>query len=472
MIRKLNAVFATAGFALLSSHAQAQSDAPVTNTVPTPTVPEQTSTTEIVPQPPLPAVAPNAAGPVREDKREPSTTSLEEVSAMAKAAQALAEYVRIYGILRPIASFSGRAVESFSNPNQSAATAAANPALAALPNDARLSFQVAQSRFGMWFGEKTPLRGHIEFDFIDFARSSPTVQSLIRLRIATIEYDPIDKLTLIAGQDWDLFSPINAHGMNLVGTHFQSGNTGFMRNQLKVLYKLGDKLELGGAIGLQGANAAFRDAALELGRMPTFAVRATALLGKLGKVGINGIATRLRLSPGPTERMTFAGAGGLFGEITPTETTQIRFEGYAGQNLANLGTLALAQATLADDIKEIGGFVSVRQTFLNRHAFYGSFGTAQTFNGEDVAPSYAYAASAAGATPALGSATLAGTGPGIRWNEKALIGYDFKPVKALSIGLEVFWFKTRHQLQEVDVARISNATRKAFGADVGMVYSF
>jgi hypothetical protein len=462
MRRSLYAVLGSAGMFLLVARADAQANAPLTNTPVTPTVPQQTQKTEVVPLP--------APGP-RSDRVEPKTESLEEVGAVAHAAHTLAEYVRIYGILRPIVSFAGRAVESFSNPNQSAPTAAANPALATLPNDSRLSFQVAQTRFGMWIGEKTPLRGHLEFDFIDFSRASPTVQSLIRLRIATVEFDPIAKLTLIAGQDWDLFAPINAHGMNLVGTHFQSGNTGFMRNQLKVLYKLTDNFELAGAVGLAGNNAAFRDASLELGRVPTFAVRATALLGKLGKVGIDGIATRLRLSPGPTERYTFAGAAGLFGELAPTDTTQVRFEGYIAQNLANLGALGLSQATLKNDIREIGGFVSVRQTFLNRHAVYGSFGTAQTFNGDDVAPSYAYPL-AAGVMPALGSGTLAGTGPGIRWNDKALLGYDFKPLKALSIGLELFWFKTRHQLQAVDVARISNSTRKAFGADVGMVYSF
>jgi hypothetical protein len=462
MSRKLYAVLGSAGLTLLAARANAQ---PVTNTPVTPTVPEQTQKTEVVPVPP-PTPRADAAGP-RADQE-----SLEEVSKVAHAAHTLAEYVRIYGILRPLVSFAGRAVESFSNPNQSAPTAAANPAVALLPNDSRLSFQVAQTRFGMWIGEKTPLRGHLEFDFIDFARSSPTVQSLIRLRIATIEFDPVEKLTLIAGQDWDLFAPINPHGMNLVGGHFQSGNTGFMRNQLKVLYKLNDKLELAGAIGLQGNNAAFRDASLELGRMPTFALRATALLGKFGRAGVDAIATRLRLSPGPSERFTLAGSAGIFGELAVTDTTQVRFEGYLAQNLANLAALGLSQATLADDIREIGGFVSVRQTFLNRHAVYGSFGTAQVFNGGEVAPSYAYAAAAAGATPALGSATLAGTGPGIRWNDKALLGYDFKPLKALAFGVELFWFKTRHQLQAVDVPRAGNTTRKAFGADVGMVYSF
>jgi hypothetical protein len=479
MVRKLLTLVASAGaLALVSAQASAQTNAPVTNT-PTnnPTVPQQGQATEVLPpvQAPPASLPPPALAPVQAARGAPveaKAPAAADPGALARAAAAVAEVVRIYGFIRPIASFSSHAVESFSNPNMSAPTAAANPALASLPNDSRLSFQVAQSRFGIWIGEKSPLRGHIEFDFIDFAKSSPTVQALIRLRIAAVEFQPIEKLTLIAGQDWDLNAPINPHGMNFVGGHFQSGNTGFMRNQLKALYALGEHLELAGAVGLQGANAAFRDAGLELGRMPTFAVRATALLGKYGKAGVDGIGTRLRLAPGPTERFTFAGSAGIFGEITPTATTQIRFEGYVAQNLANLGALALSQATRQNDIQEIAGFISVRQTFLNRHAVYASAGTAQVLNGDDVAPAYAYAAVAAGTTPAFGSGTLSGTGPGIRWNDKALLGYDFKPTKALAIVVEGYWFKTRHQLLAVDATRAGDATRHAFGGDVGMVYSF
>ncbi|MEY4512937.1 MAG: hypothetical protein RLZZ450_5059, partial [Pseudomonadota bacterium] len=291
-------------------------------------VPEQTKTTEVVPRtapagtraelPPAPAAPPSALG---------------------RAAQAVTELVRIYGILRPTVTLSSHAVESFSNSNASAVTAAANPVLANLPDDARLSFQVAQTRFGLWVGEKESVRAHLEFDFIDFGKASPTVQALLRLRIAAVEWSPTERLTIAAGQDWDLHAPINPHGVNLVGGHFQSGNTGFMRHQVKAIYKLGDSLELAGAIGLQGANATAKDGPIELARMPTFALRATGLLGKLGKVGLSGIVTRLRFAPGSDdERHALAGAFGAFGELLPTETLAIRFEAYLGRNVANLGS--------------------------------------------------------------------------------------------------------------------------------------
>jgi len=428
--------------------------APTPNGPITPTVPQQTKTTEVVPG----AASTPAATP--------------PPSAIARAAQVVSDLVRIYGILRPTVTFSSHAVESFSNPNAGAVTAAANPVIANLPDDSRLTFQVAQTRFGLWVGEKESVRGHLEFDFIDFAKASPTVQALLRLRIAAVEWSPTERLVIAAGQDWDLHAPLNPHGVNLVGGHFQSGNTGFMRHQVKAIYKLGDSLELGGAIGLQGANATAKDGPIELARMPTLALRVTGLLGKLGKVGLNGIITRLRFAPGANERYAAAGAGGVFGELLPTDKLAVRFEAYIGRNVANLGALGLSNGSLAEDIDELGGWLSARQTLFEKHAVYGSYGFAHVLNGDDVVASYGYGPTLPGVPPPLSSATLAGTGPGIRWNTAARLGYDYKPVKALALVAEGFWYKTRHVLLAVDENRAGSDTRHAFGGDVAMVYTF
>jgi len=420
-----------------------------TNAPATPTVPRQTSTTETTPP-----VAP------------PPPTST-----VARAAQAVAELVRIHGILRPDVVFSSAAVESFSNPNASAVTAAANPVLANLPAESRLSFQAAQSRFGIWIAEKESVRGHLEFDFIDFGKASPTVQALVRLRIASVEWSPIEPLTIAAGQDWDLHAPINPYGVNMVGGNFQAGNTGFMRHQLKALYKLGSSLELAAAIGLQSPNAAAKDGAVELARMPTFALRAVALLGKLGKVGLSGIVSRLRFAPGPDERHAVAGALALFGELTPYETLGVRFEAYVGRNVANLGALGISNGVRAQDVEEVAGFLSARQTFLAQHAVYGGYGIAHALDGDDVVPSYSYGTVLPGVVPPTSSATLAGTGPGIRWNQTLRIGYDYKPVKALAIAVEGFWYKTRHALAALDEVRL-DSVRHALGFETAMVYTF
>ncbi|MET0387750.1 MAG: hypothetical protein ABW321_17395 [Polyangiales bacterium] len=383
------------------------------------------------------------------------------------------EALHVYGILKPTVTFSGGAVESFSNPNAGAITAAANPVLANLPDDARLSLQVAQSRFGLWVNEKGPVRGHIEFDFIDFAKASPTVQALIRLRIATVEWNVTDHVLITAGQDWDLHAPINPFGVNLVGGHFVSGNTGFMRQQIKLFYSVPGAFEIAGAIGLQSANATPKDAAVELARTPTIALRGTALLGKAGKLGVSGIATSLRLAPGPTERRALAGAFGVFGDVTFLESFNARFEGYLGRNAANLGLLAIGQGVVSHDVAEAGFFASLRKTF-DQHAVYATYSQAQVLDKDAVVPSYSYPSG--GGTgdepPALSTAALAGTGPGMRWNQALRVGYDFKPWKPLALAIEGFWYQSRHVLVAGDEERVGSPRRSALGADVAMVYTF
>src|SRR4030095_14839711 len=73
--------------------------------------------------------------------------------------------IRIYAVINPTVIFSAKPVESFSQPNASGATAAANPVLSArAPGDAPLedpswTFQSAQLRLGFWFNDKAPVRG-------------------------------------------------------------------------------------------------------------------------------------------------------------------------------------------------------------------------------------------------------------------------------------------------------------------------
>src|SRR5690606_29398754 len=114
-------------------------------------------------------------------------------------------------------------------PNASAVTAAGNPVLAALPHESGYTFQVAQSRLGFWFAEGQPIRGQFELDFVDFGKSSPTVQAVPRLRIAKVEWALSESTLLSVGQDWDLWGSVNPHTIDLVASSFQAGNTGFMR---------------------------------------------------------------------------------------------------------------------------------------------------------------------------------------------------------------------------------------------------
>jgi hypothetical protein len=382
---------------------------------------------------------------------------------------------RLYGTLKPTVSFAGSAVESFNQPNLTAVTAAGNPVLSVAPTNPRLSFQMGQSRLGVWFGEGTKYRGQVELDFVDFAKASPTVASLPRLRIAKLEWAPNDNLTVVAGQDWGLEQPINPFGINLVGGAFQAGNTAFMRQQAKLLLRFGD-VELGAAGGLQTNNNTAKDGLTELSFTPTAALRLQYFLGKRGRIGVSGIVTSLLLRAGTDSLRTFAGEGGVFGEVSPVPNWTIRFEGYGGQNTANLFLLGLGQGRAgtdaAIDVTELGGFVSTRVSGLGPIGLYATFGGAGVLNPQNVAPSYSYPGTVDPANPPpFSAATLAGTGPGIVFNLHGRVGLDVTIGKGLSAMVEGFWYRTKFALQSVDVGRAGSVSQ-TFGGDFGFLWTF
>lgn len=390
--------------------------------------------------------------------------------------------VRPYGLIKPTLIFEGRPVESFSQPNASAATAAANPVIqaGALSHESSYTLQVAQSRFGVWFAEGQPVRGQLELDFIDFAKSSPTVQALPRLRIAKVEWSVSDAAVLMVGQDWDLWGPINPHGINLVGGSFQAGNTGFMRQQAKLIWH-NDSLELGGALGLVGVNAAAKSAMPEFNGLPSLAGRAAVLLGTAGRIGVDVLATQWRFAAGaPTEKKGFAGGVGLYGDVTPAERFNLRFEGYYGQNIANMGALGLGVGHMvpsmtggpADKLasmKEVGGFLSAKYGFSDTNGLYGVFGMAKVLNDSDVIPSYGPAATLdATGMPVIANALVPANGPGIKQNMNVRLGYEYRYDKSLAFLLEGFMFKTKHAL---DATATVSADRSALGFETGLLFT-
>lgn len=383
---------------------------------------------------------------------------------------------RVYGFVRPVANFSVGALESFSQANASAPTAAANEAYALSPAASRLSLQVAQSRVGLWIQESSPVRGHLEFDFIEFTRSTPTVASLPRLRIAAIEWKASDRVLFVAGQDWDLVQPVMPHGLNFVGGLFQAGNTGFMRQQARVLVQDGD-LEYGAALAMPGVNVTARDGSLELASLPMGEVRVQIGLGASGRVGASAFAAPLVFRAGASdEARTFAALAGFYGDVT-VGSVNARFEGYAGQNVANTAALGLSQGRAGSgastvDVREAGGYLSLKGSLDDAFALYAQAGFAGVLNAADVTPSYGYAGSVDTSNPpALGSGVLTATGPGLRWNLATRAGLEWKAHPQLAFAAEGFFYRSRFALQRIDDDRVSSITH-ALGGELGAVYTF
>lgn len=395
--------------------------------------------------------------------------------ALAEEADAGVPLLRVYGTLMPTVGMVSGAVESFSQPNATAPIAAGNPVLASGPQNAHLTFQVGQSRFGVMLGEGTAFRGQVEVDFVDFTKASPTVASAPRLRLMRVAWLPSESFQLQLGQDWDLVQPVNPHGVNMVGAMFEAGNSGFMRQQVKALGVLGP-IELGAAIGLQNNNNTAKDGVIELGLVPTFAGRVQWNVAGVGKVGLSGLATSVTYKLGTAdEAHTFAGEVGAYADLT-FSGVNVRAEGYLAKNGANLYLLGLSQGRAGAgnsvvDLRDTGGFVSVKVP-VGPVNVYGQLGGAMVLNPEQVVASYTYGTvDPTAPLPAFSTATLAGTGPGILWNVLARVGVEVKLMKGLNAVVEGFWLRTKHRLLALDEDRVGTVAQ-AFGGEVALVYGF
>lgn len=366
--------------------------------------------------------------------------------------------VRFYGTLWTAATLSN-GIESFSNANASAPTAAANPVTLATADDTFLTFQVQQTRLGVWVGEGTPVRGQLELDFIHFDQSSPTTQAFPRLRIAEVSWQPSPSHRLFFGQGWDLYSPLAAHTVNMVGNYFTAGNSGFLRHQLGWVGTFG-AFEVAVAVGLPGSNGAASFGNIELDAVPTGSMR-VSMRATNAWVGVSFVGTELRCAnANAVERRASFGVN-AFADLT-FGPVNLRAETYYGTNLASLGALTLGVARMGQSVSEAGGWISARYT-NGKHQVYGGAGFAAVLEPSTLALGYTPATTTAAAarTPA--------TGPGIEQNLALRVGYQIAPWRGLSLGVEPFMYRTRHKL---DAGATASPDRTAYGATLAAMYAF
>jgi hypothetical protein len=378
--------------------------------------------------------------------------------------------IRAYGILWA-SVFATQPVQSYGLPTATAPTAAVNPAIYAHPDDMLLSFQVQQTRVGMVVGEGTPVKGTLEIDFIHFEQSSPIAQAYPRLRIALLEWKVTETQKLFAGQGWDLFGnatgpQLLSHSFNLVGTLFQAGNIGFLRQQVGWAGNFGD-LELAAAAGLQGANTGPSFNNIEESATPTGSGRVMYHLpGTLGVVGASGIGTSLRFNQGANIERRATGGANLFADLT-FGSLNLHSELYFAQNLANTGALNLSQGRYGQSMRDAGGYLSGKLT-LGKHALTAMYGFAAVLNPSNLVPGYTPATM--GATPVAAVANTA-AGPGMRYNMSARVAYWYSPLKGFSLVVEPYVFKTRFALAAQEVGNI-DSKNVSFGAQFGTMYQF
>ncbi len=426
-----------------------------------PTTPDTSAAAEpLVPPPPPPPPAsavPPAPSPAPTEPQAPTTptpSATGAASANPVTAIVAGIPIRVTGIVHA-SVYASQGVQSFGNATTVAPTSALSPALLGSQADQPiLSFQVQQSRFGLTIGEGTQFRAVAEIDFVHFDQSSPVAQAFPRIRILQLEWHFDDHHRLFVGQGWDIFGnaigpQLLSHSANLVGTLFQAGNIGFMRQQLGWEGRFGD-VAVALAVGMQGANTGPTFNNLEESFTPTGAARVMIYVTPNGVVGISGIATaprftRLDATTGVTaEDRRPAYAGELFADVT-LGSVVLHAEAYLAQNLANTGALNLGQGRFGHDVADAGGYLSGRLN-LGEWSITAMVGFAGVLRPSEVVPGYTSAAAASPtrvvAPGALGVASPT-AGPGMVWNTSGHVGVWFSPMHGLSFVLEPYFYFTR-----------------------------
>lgn len=352
----------------------------------------------------------------------------------------------VYGFVKASAVVSDHAVESYGRPNSVAYTAAGNPALSMHPSRATNSFQVQQSRFGLKTTNEDKINGLLEFDFVDFSKSTPAVASVIRLRRATINFKQ-DDWTFNIGQDWDLVSPLTPYSYNFIGHYFGAGDLGFMRLQAQALKKSGD-FEHAVAIGFPSYNNQTAQSTPEYSMSPTLALRETVTLDKhtLGASGLVG-----HIEDSVTEKTLTPYVLNLFWKYE-TDKTQISSEAYYGQNLDQIGMYGLGYSPSFKKLEEMGGFITVRRHLNEKHGIFGGLGYARVSNWNAITPSYSYTG-----TPSKANLNLTGansTGYGIAQNATVRLGYEYSYSTKMNFFAETAFLYTQHVLDPLDQNRL------------------
>lgn len=370
--------------------------------------------------------------------------------------------VQIYGIIKP-EIIVAQGVETFGKVLLTAPTAASNPIANPNYGQTALGFQLQQTRFGLKINEGNPITGRLEIDFIDpgFSYSSPIQGTGLRLRLAYMTYKPAPNHTVMIGQNWDIYSPLNALTMNMVGNAYQSGNSAFLRPQVAYTYGSGQGLEISAAIGLRAQNTTGAMNLLEYGMIPTFALQVGFRNGK-NWYGVSGIvgAEETQLDP---RSYNGAVAGNIFANLALTDSFSLIVDGYIGKSTNSLGLLTLGSGA---NVVDAGGYVSGNLKFAKIHALWVTAGVAGVLNSADLPVGYTPADPVAGT-----AAARVGIG-GIESNVNLRATYVLAPLDGLQFYLEPFIFLTRHKLNAADDPTGTLASRAAPGIQIGSRYTF
>lgn len=313
--------------------------------------------------------------------------------------------------------------------------------------DSELTMTPRLSRIGLsidrWEVKDNRIFGEGKVE-IDFAGGNGV--SAIRLRHAYASITtPRKKIELLAGQTWDLMSPLFPSAQNDSQLRY-AGNLGDRRSQLRLSLHPTDRVHLAVAAAAPAVldqqdldNDGQVDANASLQPMLQWLLEVRSRLGgggSIARMGISGHASRTELGDG-TRHASASIATHFF--IPFSKAVVVLGEGYLGSNLAELGG-GIGQGvnpTTTRPIRSLGGWLELAVLPSPRHmlSIGTSIDTARTEDLED----------------------------GDRERNATIYNVlRYKPRPSLQLGLEHLYWKTQYKAMPVGVANRVNVHFSVF----------
>ncbi len=293
------------------------------------------------------------------------------------------------------------------------------------------------SRIGLnWLGSKVSdtlkIGGTVELDFVNVLQNTAYGTSPIpRVRFLFLELSSVNKWSLIAGQNWDIFSPLNTTTLSLGGNLWLQGNMGVRGPQLRFTYNFisDDTNKLKAVVS---ANLpANTDDLLNNNGITSGIPMGEALVQYSRKMRAGDLILTVSSVGGAiNDSGTYRKEGGVAGSIAVPFHKYLKFAGevHYGQNLGYLSTYA----NLA------GNPYGARNT-----AFWGQF-TSQWCEKFDTAIGYAM-------DNINSSKVITGN---VTRNQVAFVNFRYFPVKPFYFGIEFDHMHTNYKDNGASMANI------------------
>ncbi len=276
--------------------------------------------------------------------------------------------VKLYGFLKGDAVYSTANVYSWggtSNTNLGA------PQLADTFNYSAAGFTAQHTRFGIKVsqGGDVKVGGKLELDFYGGGFDA-NIKPRIRQAYASIAKGGFEARF---GQQWDIFSPINASTNNTNGNMWYAGNRGFRRGQIQLIYKI-DPVKIQFAVCEATKEKATGGLGADnLSGIPMIQGRISAKLAE--KYSFGAYVANASFKPDPTaDTLDFTAFGfGLDVNMAFHKYFNLKGEFNMGTNLNNCNLFNIAgSGSFDDDRKSMGIWLNaVSKIHKNFHLVVG-----------------------------------------------------------------------------------------------------